>query len=144
MVDADVAQQAARAPKRPKGKACKATSRWDRLFHWNELPEYLRDNEYIYTGYRVHTGVLGSFKSLFRIHNESGNVWTHLLGTGCLRVLMTGRRFVCFEVFKHAPLVLVPLPTVQMPVARCAHRVLAFPRIHRSSAVQGLFFSSAC
>ena len=87
MVDADVARQAASAPKRPKGKAstrARAKLRWDSLFHWNDLPEYLKDNEYIYTGYRVHTGVLGSFKSLFRIHNESGNVWTHLLGTRCL------------------------------------------------------------
>lgn len=83
MVDTDVAQQATGVPRRPKGKAAKATaaSRWDRLFHWSELPEYLRDNEYIFTGYRVQTGVWGSLKSLFRIHNESGNVWTHLLGT---------------------------------------------------------------
>jgi hypothetical protein len=83
MVDADVAREAASAPRRPKGKASRSTTatRWDRLFHWNELPEYLRDNEYIFTGYRVQTGVLGSFKSLFRVHNESGNVWTHLLGT---------------------------------------------------------------
>ena len=91
MVDADVARQAASAPKRPKGKAstrARAKLRWDSLIHCNDLPEYLEDNDYIYTGYRVHTGVLGSFKSLFRIHNESGNVWTHLLGTGCLSVLL--------------------------------------------------------
>lgn len=90
MVDPHVAQQALACAKRPKGKAAKHTAalRWDRLFHWNELPDYLRDNEYIYTGYRVHTGVLGAFKSVFRIHNESGNVWTHLLGTLYLQAPM--------------------------------------------------------
>ena len=70
------------APKRRRARArAHRYHKWNRLFHWKDLPDYLRDNEYIITGYRANTGVLGSLKSLFRIHNESGNIWTHLLGT---------------------------------------------------------------
>eukprot|EP00892_Ulva_mutabilis_P011898 jgi/Ulvmu1/9080/UM005_0175.1 len=69
------------APKRRRARArAHVYQRWNRLFHWNDLPDYLRDNEYIVTGYRANTGVLGGLKSLFRVHNESGNIWTHLLG----------------------------------------------------------------
>jgi hypothetical protein len=73
------------APKRRRGKAVRVqpkstTNLTTALFHWNELPDYLKDNEFIRTGYRANTGFHGSLKSLFRLHNESGNVWTHLVG----------------------------------------------------------------
>lgn len=72
------------APKRPRARArAHRYHRWNRLLHWNDLPDYLRDNEYIVTGYRANAGILGAIKSLFRIHNESGNIWTHLLGATC-------------------------------------------------------------
>ncbi len=47
----------------------------------DEAPAYAVDNEFIKHGYRVN---YRSFKrlalSLFEIHNESANVWTHLIG----------------------------------------------------------------
>jgi adiponectin receptor len=47
----------------------------------SEAPDFLKDNEYIHHGYRInfnsHTKVL---RSLFLLHNESVNVWSHLLG----------------------------------------------------------------
>lgn len=51
-----------------------------------------QDNEYIATGYRGQLTYWGTVKSLFRLHNETGNIWTHLLGgqqsqmTGAQRV----------------------------------------------------------
>jgi hypothetical protein len=71
------------APRRVRGRApaLRRRSLGQRLFHWGELPEYLRDNEFIKSGYRANTGFRGSLRSLFSLHNESGNVWTHLLGT---------------------------------------------------------------
>jgi adiponectin receptor len=75
---ADGEHHLASAPARQRNKATRRPSR--RLFHWNDLPEYLRDNEYIVTGYRADTGLWGSLRSLFRLHNESGNIWTHLCG----------------------------------------------------------------
>lgn len=65
------------AVRRPKGKAAK---RRQQLFHWNELPDYLRDNEFIVASYRADTGFWGALRSLFRVHNETGNIWTHLCG----------------------------------------------------------------
>lgn len=41
---------------------------------------HLADNEHIFTGYRVPDGLLGALKSLFTVHNESCNVWSHLIG----------------------------------------------------------------
>jgi adiponectin receptor len=44
-------------------------------------PEHLRDNEYIKTGYRINFSTSKRIlRSLFMVHNESVNVWTHLLG----------------------------------------------------------------
>lgn len=44
------------------------------------MPEYLRDNEYIVKYYRREQRFRDSWKTLFQLHNETGNVWTHLLG----------------------------------------------------------------
>lgn len=47
-----------------------------------QAPLHLIDNEYIKSGYRI--GYTRSFRSilysLFQFHNESVNVWSHLLG----------------------------------------------------------------
>lgn len=47
------------------------------------------DNEYIWRGYRVgfnsKTKIL---RSLFMVHNESINVWSHLIGAICFVVLI--------------------------------------------------------
>lgn len=47
----------------------------------NQAEPWQRDNPYIMTGYRVgFTNNWLCFKSLFMFHNETGNVWSHLLG----------------------------------------------------------------
>ena len=48
---------------------------------WDDLPPWRRDNAFIVRGYR-HTSnsYLGSLASLSYLHNESVNIWTHLLG----------------------------------------------------------------
>jgi adiponectin receptor len=51
-----------------------------KFYKFEQLPDYLKDNEYIRTGYRAKYSYHESFISLFHLHNESGNVWTHLLG----------------------------------------------------------------
>eukprot|EP00127_Corallochytrium_limacisporum_P000279 Clim_evm26s9 gene=Clim_evmTU26s9 len=50
------------------------------LATYDETHEWLKDNEYIRTGYRTNYNVKESWKSLFRIHNETLNVWSHVLG----------------------------------------------------------------
>ncbi|KAL4323960.1 hypothetical protein GQ457_11G017760 [Hibiscus cannabinus] len=50
------------------------------LVSYKELPEYMKDNEFILNYYRVNWPLKEAFFSLFRWHNETLNVWTHLLG----------------------------------------------------------------
>jgi hypothetical protein len=46
-----------------------------------ELPDYLQDNEFIKRHYRSpNMPIKRTLRSLFDVHNETGNVWTHLLG----------------------------------------------------------------
>lgn len=46
---------------------------------FTELPHWLRDNQFIKSGYRVNFNFWLCVKSLFRNHNEQWNIWTHLL-----------------------------------------------------------------
>lgn len=51
------------------------------LVLWDELPAWRRDNAFIRTGYRRTSGsVRASVASLLYLHNETVNIWTHLLG----------------------------------------------------------------
>ena len=46
-----------------------------------EAPKFLQDNEYIAKGYLLNCNTFKkTFKSLFMCHNETVNIWTHLLG----------------------------------------------------------------
>ncbi|KAJ1673373.1 hypothetical protein EV182_005365, partial [Spiromyces aspiralis] len=53
-----------------------------RTLSWDEIPLWMRDNIFIRTGYRIPTAsYFGCIHSLTYLHNESGNVWSHLLGS---------------------------------------------------------------
>ncbi|KAB8338947.1 hypothetical protein FH972_021887 [Carpinus fangiana] len=47
---------------------------------WDDLPEWQRDNQHILTGYRPASGSYWrSFQSLGHLHNESVNIYSHLI-----------------------------------------------------------------
>lgn len=51
------------------------------LVAWNDLPDWQQDNQYILSSYRPASGSYqGSFDSLFYLHTESINIYSHLLG----------------------------------------------------------------
>lgn len=51
------------------------------LRKWDEIPAWQRDNEYILSGYREPTASFARcFQSLARLHNETVNIYTHLIG----------------------------------------------------------------
>jgi adiponectin receptor len=50
------------------------------LAAYEGLPNWLRDNQFIKGSYRVHFSWKLCLKSVFRIHNETMNIWTHLIG----------------------------------------------------------------
>lgn len=48
---------------------------------WNEIPAWMRENHYITSGYRTQSNSYQkSFASLGYVHNETANIWTHLIG----------------------------------------------------------------
>lgn len=52
-----------------------------KIIPFHALPEWLRDNEYIRGSYRPPmSSFRGCFKSMFRMHNETWNIWTHFGG----------------------------------------------------------------
>lgn len=62
-------------------KRCNAT--------FEELPAYLIDNEYVKTGYRLNFySAWDVFMTAFKCHNETFNIWSHLIGALTALVLL--------------------------------------------------------
>ncbi|GAB2232598.1 hypothetical protein Droror1_Dr00011639 [Drosera rotundifolia] len=59
----------------------KREKRWA-LSTFEELPDYMKDNDFIRKYYRVEWPIRDAALSLFRWHNETLNIWTHLVGFG--------------------------------------------------------------
>jgi adiponectin receptor len=49
--------------------------------HFRNLPAWLQDNDFLIFGHRPPLpSFRACFKSIFRLHTETANIWTHLLG----------------------------------------------------------------
>ncbi|PRD26698.1 UNVERIFIED_CONTAM: AdipoR [Trichonephila clavipes] len=52
-----------------------------KVCHFSHLPKWLQDNDFLHKGHRPPLRSFSAcFRSIFRIHTETGNIWTHLLG----------------------------------------------------------------
>lgn len=73
--------QAHHAMERMEEFVCKVwEGRW-RVIPHDVLPDWLKDNDFLLHGHRPPMpSFRACFKSIFRIHTETGNIWTHLLG----------------------------------------------------------------
>ena len=61
----------------------------------SSLPVWYKHNPGIINGYRPpNLSIISCFKSMFQIHNESGNIWTHFIGFICYTIL-TIHTFSC-------------------------------------------------
>ncbi|KAI2034003.1 hypothetical protein LOZ45_000624 [Ophidiomyces ophidiicola] len=61
-------------------RATKAVKTTVRTITWDDLPHWLRDNPHIHSGYRpASASFVASFKSLTYVHNETVNIYSHLL-----------------------------------------------------------------
>lgn len=52
----------------------------ERLLTYDELPLQWRDNPYIIRGYRFSKTYADCIYSMVKVHNETCNIWTHLVG----------------------------------------------------------------
>uniref|UniRef100_A0A0K0FBH6 Adiponectin receptor protein (inferred by orthology to a D. melanogaster protein) n=1 Tax=Strongyloides venezuelensis TaxID=75913 RepID=A0A0K0FBH6_STRVS len=56
--------------------------------NFEDLPDWLKDNEYLLTGHRPPLpSFVECFKSILSLHTETGNIWTHLIGCVAFFVL---------------------------------------------------------
>jgi len=63
------------------------------VMHFKMLPEWLQDNDFVCSGYRPPLpSVAECFKSIFRLHTETGNIWTHMIG--CVAFLTVAISFI--------------------------------------------------
>lgn len=76
--DGDESSGAKKIKKKKKKKPQKTRKRGE-LMSFSELPEYMKDNEYILNYYRAEWSIRDAFFSVFSFHNESLNVWTLVL-----------------------------------------------------------------
>lgn len=69
-------------PGRLNSSSTRGAKLWNRLkkkYHlleYHALPPHLQDNEYILKGYRPEFSLKEAVLSIFRLHNETGNIWT--------------------------------------------------------------------
>ena len=76
----------------------KIEEKFERIVHWawqsipfERLPDYLRDNEFLHRNHRpLMNSFRGCIKSAFRMHTETWNIWTHLLGFIFFVILCAG------------------------------------------------------
>ncbi|XP_029364339.1 progestin and adipoQ receptor family member 4a isoform X3 [Echeneis naucrates] len=59
-----------------------------RLLDWASSPPHLQFNKYVLTGYRPISSVQDCIRSLFYLHNELGNIYTHGIPLVCFLVLL--------------------------------------------------------
>ncbi|KAF8565999.1 hypothetical protein P879_06835 [Paragonimus westermani] len=58
------------------------------VVHFDRLPAWLGDNELLMRGHRPQLYTVWTcFTSIFRVHTETGNIWSHLLGCGGFTVI---------------------------------------------------------
>ncbi len=88
-------------PSRRRNEPGESLSRRERLRQrknytsFNSLPKELQSNQYIVSGYRLQLGAWDSIKSVFGLHNETGNIWSHLLGQCCSLCCQERSTFAC-------------------------------------------------
>jgi adiponectin receptor len=63
-----------------KSSVSQKSNGWNSI-HFDLLPSWLRNNSYLHFGHRPQlSSFTQCFESIFRIHTETGNIWTHLIG----------------------------------------------------------------
>eukprot|EP01091_Cochliopodium_minus_P013062 TRINITY_DN4106_c0_g1_i2.p1 TRINITY_DN4106_c0_g1~~TRINITY_DN4106_c0_g1_i2.p1 ORF type:complete len:157 (+),score=14.63 TRINITY_DN4106_c0_g1_i2:20-490(+) len=67
--------------KRDHRSKYKSNAEQNGLRTFTEIPFYLQGNPWVVDGYRFNYSIKRALKSLFEIHNETWNFWTHIIGS---------------------------------------------------------------
>jgi len=77
---AAAAEKTAKSAAEVPGKVLNKVREW-KAESFDKLPAWMRDNEFLQFGHRPELNSYREcFKSVFRLHTETGNIWTHLVG----------------------------------------------------------------
>ncbi|EFN56054.1 hypothetical protein CHLNCDRAFT_52154 [Chlorella variabilis] len=71
--------------------------RQHQLYSFLDAPEALRFNKFIRSGYRAGLSYPQCCRSMLSLHNETGNIWTHLLPALLLVVLVLGGQLQAWQ-----------------------------------------------
>ncbi|KAJ8545977.1 hypothetical protein K7X08_018560 [Anisodus acutangulus] len=125
------------ASKEGKGKRLWKKVKYQ-LVEYHSLPGYLKDNEYILGHYRAEWPLKQAFLSIFTIHNETLNVWTHLIGFFLFLALtiytaIQVPKVVDLHSLQNLPDVLrkADLQKLQSDLLTCLPSMLHMPDLHR-------------
>ncbi|CAH9083973.1 unnamed protein product [Cuscuta epithymum] len=80
------------------------------LVSYQELPEYMKDNEFILNYYRSEWPLKQALFSIFRWHNETLNIWTHLIGFALILVLIVANSSHLYQLADFMTVVLRNFP----------------------------------
>ena len=98
------------------------------ISHWawnsltfDKLPKWMQDNEYLTDSHRPPMNSFsGCFKSMFRMHTETWNIWTHFLGFAFFLVLCLGIYvYGDYITFLFEDIEIYKLPTVDQAMLFC-------------------------
>jgi adiponectin receptor len=100
-------QPGADEPPRTPGQGRSQSSHY-LLLRWNDLLSWRQDNEYLLSGYRPSSGSFRkSLNSLQYIHNETVNIYSHLLGAA-----LFATRSICVYIEIHNYYVVIQVSDV--------------------------------
>ncbi|XP_040989651.1 heptahelical transmembrane protein 4-like isoform X2 [Juglans microcarpa x Juglans regia] len=108
------------------------------LVEYHSLPGYLRDNDFVVGHYRSEWPLKQALLSIFSIHNETLNVWTHLIGfflflSLTIYTAMKVPKVVDLHTLQHFPDVLkkADLHKVHAELMTCLPSLPNMPDLHR-------------
>ena len=104
-----------------QGKNCLAVyGKW-KSQPFGKLPNWMQDNEYLTHEHRPQmNSFLGCFLSMFRMHTETWNIWTHFLGFAFFLVLYLGIYvYGDYITFLFEDIEVYKLPTVDQAMLFC-------------------------
>ncbi|KEH35830.1 hypothetical protein MtrunA17_Chr3g0134921 [Medicago truncatula] len=122
------------------------------LIEYNSLPAFLRDNEFILDYYRSEWPLKQIILSIFSIHNETLNVWTHLIGFFLflfLTIYTAMRAPMIVDSLQHLPDVIgkADLKKIHEELLKCLPSLPNITNLHKfknelSTSLHALNFSS--